>query len=92
MGIFSKLGHKLGHHVKRHWKGWLSGGLLDKTEQRRHKSLLKGSYFKGSRIKANAGKYFGGASRSVSPTVYVQPVSASTYQYQARPIASLMRR
>lgn len=91
MGFFSNIGHKLTHHVKRHGLGWLTGGLADKTVHRYHKSWLNGSNFKPKNWKRNVGKYLGNTPRSYQPYTYVAPTSANTYQYQARPIASLMR-
>ena len=91
MGFFSKIGKKFTHHVKRHGLGWLTGGLADKTVHRYHKSFFKGNWFKPKNLKRNASKYLGNMPRSYQPYTYVPPTSANTYQYQARPISSLMR-
>lgn len=63
MGFFSKLAKKVSHHAKRHYKGWLTGGILDPTVQRHHKSLFKGNWFNSKKIKPAVNKYLSGVPR-----------------------------
>ena len=96
MGFFSKLARKVTHHAKRHWKGWLSGGILDPTVQRHHKSLFKGNWFKSKRVKAGVAKYSTGQDRMLHGSVYTATGASdlagmNAYQYQGKSIADMMR-